>query len=69
MISAEAYIMPDAEIGKNCNIGLKAYVRKNKKIEDNSMILDIPGLPSKKVAEIIKENNKAKGAITTNSNS
>lgn len=55
LISAESYIMPGVEIGKNCNIGLKAYVRKNKKIEDGSMIMAVPGMPSKKVAEIIRE--------------
>lgn len=55
LVSAETYIMPGAEIGDNCNIGLKAYVRKNKKIEDKSIIMAIPGLPHKKVAEIISE--------------
>ena len=55
LISANSYIMPGATIGKNCNIGLYSYVRKNKVIEDNSMIMAIPGLPAKKVAEIIKD--------------
>ncbi len=55
LISAEAYIMPGAEIGKNCNIGIKAYVRKNRKIKDKSVIMSIPGIPSKKVIEIIKD--------------
>ena len=54
LISAESYIMPGVTIGKNCNIGLKAYVRKNRKIEDGSVIMAVPGMPSKKVAEIIK---------------
>lgn len=55
LISAESYIMPGVTIGNNCNIGLKAYIRKNRKIEDGSMIMAVPGMPSKKVAEIIKE--------------
>lgn len=54
LISADTYIMPGVTIGKNCNIGLKAYVRKNRNIEDGSMIMAVPGLPSKKVAEMIK---------------
>lgn len=59
LISAEAYIMPGVTIGDNCNIGLKSYIRKNKKIENNSLIMSIPGLPHRKVAEIIKENKDA----------
>lgn len=55
LISAESYIMPGAEIGKNCNIGIKAYVRKNRKVDDNSIIMSIPGVSNKKVAEIIKD--------------
>ena len=61
LICANTYIMPGATIGKNCNIGLNSYIRKNKKIPDNSMIMAIPGVPAKKVAEIImdkKEDNK-----------
>lgn len=59
LISAEAYVMPGVEVGKNCNIGLKAYVRKNRKIEDGSMIMAVPGVPSKKIAEIISDKNYA----------
>ena len=55
LISADSYIMPGVTVGKNCNIGLKAYVRKNRNIEDGSMIMAVPGMPSKKVAEIIKD--------------
>lgn len=55
LVSADTYIMPGAEIGNNCNIGIKSYIRKNKKIEDNSMIMAIPGLSHRKVAEIIAE--------------
>lgn len=58
LISAESYIMPGAEIGKNCSIGIKSYVRKNKKIEDKSIIMSIPGIPNKKVAEIIKDRDE-----------
>lgn len=54
LISAESYIMPGAEIGEHCNIGIKAYVRKNRKIEDGSMIMAVPGMDAKKVAELIK---------------
>lgn len=61
LISAEAYIMPGVTIGKNCNIGLKSFVRKNKNIEDNSVIMAIPGIPNRKVAEIISnDKNKLK---------
>ncbi len=55
LIGAEAYIMPGAEIGNNCNIGLKASIRKNKIIEDKSMILSFPGTPAKKIAKILKD--------------
>jgi len=55
LISAETYIMPGVEIGSYCNIGVKAYIRKKRKIEDNSVIMAIPGVPAKKVAEIIKD--------------
>ncbi len=55
LISAESYIMPGVTIGKNCNIGLKSYIRKNRNIEDGSMIMSVPGIPCKKVAEIIKD--------------
>lgn len=49
LISAESYIMPGVTIGNQCNIGLKAYVRKNRKIEDGSMILAVPGMDAKKL--------------------
>jgi len=55
LIGTECYIMPGAEIGKSCNIGLYSYIRKKRKIKDKSMIMAIPGLDAKKVAEIIKE--------------
>lgn len=54
LISAESYIMPGATIGNNCSIGIKAYVRKNRKVEDGSIIMAIPGMDAKKVAELIK---------------
>lgn len=54
LISAESYIMPGVEIGSNCSIGIKSYIRKNRKIEDGSMIMAVPGMDAKKVAEIIK---------------
>jgi len=46
--------MPGVEIGNKCNIGIKAYVRKNRKIEDGSMIMAVPGTDAKKVAELIR---------------
>lgn len=55
LIAGNTFIMPGVTIGKHCNIGLYSYVRKNKTIEDNSMIMAIPGLDVKKVAEIVKE--------------
>ena len=60
LISAETYIMPGATIGNHCNIGLKAIIRKNRTIPDNSMILSFPGTPAKKVAEILKDDKKVK---------
>ena len=54
LISAESYVMPGAEIGNHCNIGIKAYVRKNRKIEDGSMIMAVPGMDAKKIAELIR---------------
>jgi len=47
--------MPGVTIGNNCNIGIKAYIRKNKTIEDKQIIMAVPGMPHKKVAEIIQE--------------
>lgn len=55
LIGTGCYIMPDATIGENCNIGLYSYIRKRKTIPDHSMIMAIPGIPAKKVAEIIRE--------------
>lgn len=54
LIGAESYLMPGVEVGENCNIGIKAYVRKNRKIEEKSMIMALPGLEAKKIAEIMK---------------
>ncbi|MBP3285107.1 MAG: hypothetical protein J6M02_06365 [Clostridia bacterium] len=58
LIGTGCYIMPGAEIGNHCNIGIYSYVRKKKKIEDNSMIIAIPGLPAKQVVEIMKAKEK-----------
>lgn len=60
LVGANCYIMPGAEIGKNCSIGLYSYIRKKRKIEDGSVIMAIPGLKAKKVAEIIKEKQTEK---------
>ena len=58
LIGAESYIMPGTTIEDNCNIGVKAFVRKNKTIPEKSMILAFPGSPAKKIAELIKDSTK-----------
>lgn len=58
LLGAESYIMPGVTIEDNCNIGLKASIRKNKTIKEKSMILAFPGTPAKKIAEILKDENK-----------
>ena len=55
LIGTDCYIMPDVTVGNNCSIGLYSYIRKKRNIEDKSVIMAIPGLPAKKVAEIIRE--------------
>ena len=55
LIGTDCYIMPDVTIGSNCSIGLYSYVRKKRVIEDKSMIMAIPGIPAKKVAELIRD--------------
>ena len=58
LIGAETYIMPGTTIESNCNIGVKAFIRKNKTIPEKSMIMAFPGSPAKKIAELIKENKE-----------
>jgi len=58
LIGTGCYIMPGAEIGNRCNIGIYSYIRKKKKIEDNSMIMAIPGMPAKQVVEMMKRAEK-----------
>ncbi len=55
LIGTHCYIMPDVTIGSKCNIGLYSYVRKKRNIEDGTMLMAIPGLNARKVAEMIKE--------------
>jgi len=55
LIGTDCYIMPDVTVGDNCSIGLYSYIRKKRKIEDKSIIMAIPGLPAKKVAELIRD--------------
>ena len=55
LISADTYIMPGVTIGNHCSIGLKSYIRKNRTIEDNSVIMALPGMPHKKIAEMMRE--------------
>jgi carbonic anhydrase/acetyltransferase-like protein (isoleucine patch superfamily) len=58
LISSDAYIMPGATIGEYCNIGIKGIVRKNKKIEDRSILMGFPATPIKKLAEILSDKDK-----------
>jgi len=55
LIGTDCYIMPDVTVGNNCSIGLYSYIRKKRKIDDKSIIMAIPGLPAKKVAELIRD--------------
>ncbi len=55
LIGTHCYIMPDVTIGNKCNIGLYSYIRKKRNIEDGSMIMAVPGMSARKVAELIKE--------------
>jgi len=55
LIGTDCYIMPDVTVGNNCSIGLYSYIRKKRKIEDKSIIMAIPGLPAKKVAQMIRD--------------
>jgi acetyltransferase-like isoleucine patch superfamily enzyme len=54
LISSQVYIMPGVTIGKNCIIGIKSYIRKNKVIPDNSKIMTLAGLPIRQVAKLEK---------------
>lgn len=58
LIGTECYIMPGVTIGKNCNIGMFSYVRKNKTIPDKSTIMALPGLPARRIAQLEKEEAK-----------
>lgn len=55
LIGTHCYIMPDVTIGNKCNIGLYSYIRKKRNIEDKSMIMAMPGMPARKVAELTKD--------------
>lgn len=57
LIGTEAYIMPGVTIENNCNIGMYAYVRKNKTVPEGSMIMALPGLPAKQIAKLEKESH------------
>lgn len=54
LIGTHCYIMPDVTIGEKCNIGLYSYIRKKRKIDDGSMIMAVPGMSARKVAEIVR---------------
>jgi len=55
LIGTEAYIMPGVTIENKCNIGMYAYVRKNKTVSEGSIIMALPGLPAKQIAKLEKE--------------
>lgn len=55
LIGTHCYIMPDVTIGDKCNIGLYSYVRKKRNIEDGSMIMALPGLNARRIAELTKK--------------
>lgn len=62
MIGANTYIMPGVTVGGNSDIGANSLVRKNKVIEEQSLIMPLPALPAKQVAKIMnqyKEKGKA----------
>lgn len=58
LIGADSYVMPGATIGNNCNVGIKAIIRKNRNVPDKSMILAFPGADARKVAQLIKDDNE-----------
>ncbi len=60
LVGAETYIMPGVTIENNCNIGVKSFIRKNRVIEEKSMLLSFPASPARKVAEIISEGKEKK---------
>jgi len=55
LIGAGSYVMPGARVGQNCSIGAYSIIMKRKRIDDNSVIMPVPGLPMKQVAKIVKE--------------
>ena len=55
LIGAETYIMPGVEIGDHCSIGVKSYIRKKKKIPPKTILMSVPAVPARQLANIIKE--------------
>jgi acetyltransferase-like isoleucine patch superfamily enzyme len=55
LIGAGTYIMPGARIGSTCSIGAYSVVRKNRRIDDKSVIMPLPGLPMRQIAKIISD--------------
>jgi len=55
LIGCRSYVMPGANIGKNCNIGCYTVIRKDRLINDRSTVVSIPGLPIKQVAKFLSE--------------
>lgn len=63
LIGMGAIILNGAKIGKNCIIGAGSVITEGKIIEDNSLVLGVPGKVIRKVTEEeikrIKENARA----------
>ena len=58
LIGAGAYIMPGAEIGRDCNVGAYSVIRKNRRISDGTSVMPLPGLPMRQIAKIIKDSER-----------
>lgn len=63
LIGMGAIILNGAKIGKNCIIGAGSVITEGKIIEDNSLVLGVPGKVVRKVTDEeikrIKENSRA----------
>lgn len=52
LIGTNCYIMPDVTIGNYCNIGMYAYVRKNRIIPDKTYLSALSALPVRKIIKL-----------------
>jgi len=55
LIGAGSYIMPGVHIGQGCSIGCYSVIRKNRRIDNKSILMSLPGLPVKQIARLIKD--------------